>query len=79
MDGKTIMLLYTIISPEFIFEETDSQTENGEPEVEIKRGSLSLMVQPLPSGQARVTRIISTDAQDYLNPQWQPGSIMSIS
>jgi len=71
------MLLYTIIPPEYIFEESDPETEQ-EAEFEIKRGSLSLLVQPLPGGQAKVSRIISTNAQDYLNPQWQPGSIMSI-
>ena len=74
------MILYTIIPPEIIFDEPDSQKEEEQQsDVEIKRGGLSLMVQPLPGGQAKVTRIISTNAQDYLNPQLQPGTIMSIS
>jgi hypothetical protein len=74
------MILYTIIPLEAVF---DWETENGfhefsTDEVLIKQGSVSLLTQPLPGGQYKINRIISTDPQDYLKPEWQPGSIMSL-
>lgn len=74
------MMLYTIIPLEAIFD-PETETGSGESvvaEVEIKQGSVSLLAQPLPGGQYKINRIISTDPQDYLRPEWQPGSIMSL-
>lgn len=72
-------MLYTIIPIESIF---DSDSENSidkdsHGEVEIEQGRASLLAQSLPGGQYKITRIISTDPQDYLKPEWQPGTIMS--
>ncbi|NLY75843.1 MAG: hypothetical protein GX075_11165 [Firmicutes bacterium] len=72
------MFLYTIISPEAIFDESGSETGVAQNEVEIRRGETSLVAQALPDGQFKITRIISTDPQDYLKPEWQPGTIMTI-
>lgn len=74
------MMLYTILPLEAIFDpETEtSSSESAATEVEIKQGSVSLLAQPLPGGQYKINRIISTDPQDYLRPEWQPGSIMSL-
>lgn len=73
------MMLYTIIPLEAIFD-PEMETSSGEStaEVEIKQGPVSLLAQPLPGGQYKINRIISTDPQDYLRPEWQPGSIMSL-
>ena len=73
------MMLYTIIPSEAIFD-PGSETgpaENSE-EVEIKQGPVSLLTQALPGGQYKINRIISTDPQDYLKPEWQPGSIITL-
>lgn len=74
------MMLYTIIPSEAIFdaEPQTSPLESSADEVEIKQGPVSLLTQPLPGGQYKINRIISTDPQDYLRPEWQPGSIMSL-
>lgn len=74
------MMLYTIIPAEAIFdsESETSPLESSVGQVEIKQGSVSLLTQPLPGGQYKIDRIISTDPQDYLRPEWQPGSIMSL-
>jgi hypothetical protein len=77
------MVLYTIIPMEYIFgEDNDSKEEPPErkdpDEVEIKQGAVSLIGQPLPGGQMKLTRIISTNPQNYLNPEWQPGSILKV-
>lgn len=73
-------MLYTIIPSEAIFdsESETSALESSVGQVEIKQGSVSLLTQPLPGGQYKIDRIISTDPQDYLRPEWQPGSIMSL-
>lgn len=73
------MMLYTIIPLEAIFDpETETSSGESTAEVEIKQGPVSLLAQPLPGGQYKINRIISTDPQDYLRPEWQPGSIMSL-
>lgn len=74
------MMLYTIIPSEAIFDSATetSSVESAAAEVEIKQGSVSLLAQPLPGGQYKINRIVSTDPQDYLKPEWQPGSIMSL-
>jgi hypothetical protein len=73
-------MLYTIVPPEIIFGESEETAEGGSDnslqEIEIKEGGASLLVQRLPNGQSRLSRVISTDPQDYLKPEWQPGSLM---
>jgi hypothetical protein len=78
------MLLYTIKSWEEIFDGGDEGSRasgdngSGAGEIEIKQPGRSFLVQPLPGGQMKINRIISTDPRDYLNPDWQPGSVISI-
>lgn len=71
------MLLYTIIPMETIFESETDNWEGSHNEIEMVQGRASLLVQSLPGGKYKVTRIISTDPQDYLRPEWQPGTIIS--
>lgn len=74
------MILYTVIPIESIFDfETETDLAQNSPnEVEILQGRVRLLTQPLSGGQYKITRIISTDPQDYLKLEWQPGTIMSI-
>lgn len=74
------MFLYTIVPIEYIFGEMEDDGDYSQEkfhEVEIKKGQTSIMCQSLPSGEMRVNRIISTNPQDYLKTDWQPGSIVS--
>ncbi len=74
-------MFYTIVPLEYIFEEdepeeTESKKQKKD-DIEIKReGGVSLMVEASPLGQYKITRLISTNPNDYLNPQWQPGAII---
>lgn len=76
------MMFYTIVPIEFIFgedePEPDEPQKNNDDEIEIKRGSISLMVRPHLPGQYKINRIISTNPRDYLNSDWQPGAIVNI-
>jgi hypothetical protein len=78
------MILYTVKSFEEIFETGEDgpgdARVNGSVtgEIEIKQQGRSFLVQPLPGGQMKINRVISTDPADYLNPDWQPGSVLPI-
>lgn len=68
------MLLYTIVPNESIFD-SEIDYNGGQQEMEIALGQASLLVQSLPGGRYKINRIISTDPQDFLKPEWQPGTI----
>ncbi|MGI5839607.1 MAG: YlzJ-like family protein [bacterium] len=69
-------MLYTIVPMETVMQgiETFSPTYS-----EIEQEGRRLLVEPLGLTEARVIRLLSPDAQDYLLPQWQPGSIVKFS
>jgi hypothetical protein len=77
------MLLYTIVPPEVIFEEAvEPEFQNWQKSetraFEINFNGRNFMLQSLSDGQFKIDRLISTDPRDYLNPDWQPGSIWKI-
>jgi hypothetical protein len=69
------MLLYTVVPEEYIFAPDEVGPTTPAAEVEVRIGTLSLIGEPLSNGRIRITRLCSTDAQDYLNPKWQPGML----
>jgi len=71
-------MLYTIIPPEIIFgddPETEFRQEKSVAEIEVKKGSVSIFCQPV-GDEMKITRLISTNPQDYLKPEWQPGAVL---
>lgn len=73
------MVLYTIISPEVIFDGAtipEFLNSNESQTFEIDMDRRRIITQMLPNGQMKVDRLISSDPQDYLNPNWQPGTIL---
>jgi hypothetical protein len=73
-------MFYTIVPLEYIFEEeceNDGQNKHEKEEIEIRKEGLSLMAQSIAPGEYKITRIISTNANDYLRPEWQPGVTVS--
>ena len=74
-----MIFLYTIIPVEYIFDEEENNNQISQEkfqEIQVKKGQASIMCQSLPGGEMKVTRVISTNAQDYLKPEWQPGAIL---
>ncbi|MHB1420632.1 MAG: YlzJ-like family protein [Bacillota bacterium] len=67
------MILYTTLPEEVVLEGMEQQRNWVETEYE----GITMQVEPLNFGEARVVRIYSTDPQDYLNPRYQPGSVIS--
>lgn len=68
------MLLYTIVPFENIYEDNDWETPA---EIEIREGAVTLLCQALPGGEIKITRLISSNPQDYLKTQWQPGALVT--
>jgi len=73
------MFLYTIIPLEYIFgedEDCNEPSREKSKEVEVKKGQASILCQLSSSGEMKINRVISSNPQDYLNPEWQPGAIL---
>jgi len=67
------LILYTIVPLSTVFYQDSSFIP--EPEEIFYRGAI-LQVTPVSPNKYRIERIISTQLNDYLNPQVQPGTII---
>ncbi len=67
------MILYTTVPLEAVFAGDDRSGNM----VELDLGSRRLLVEALPTGQARVIKLLSTDPADFLRPEWQPGQLLN--
>lgn len=67
------MFYYSIYPPEVILnEELDQKEVHREVEFEGKKMIVTIDAQ----GEQRITRLISTDPNDFLDPRWNPGNII---
>jgi len=71
------MILYTTMAKELVLE----GFEDNVPEYEEIHGlgGIILQVEPLGFGQAKIVRLISSNPEDYLNPAFQPGQVITYS
>ena len=68
------MLYYSLFPVEELEEETPFR------DFEVLAGSnLHLIYEPLSNGLIKIIRLIATDPQIYLNPLFQPGSVIPFS
>jgi hypothetical protein len=67
-------MFYTIIPHELLTEGLDAERRF----ITITRAGLLMQVEPVEAPYARLVRVHSTDPQDYLNPNWQPGSVINL-
>lgn len=65
------MILYTLMPVDAVLEGTDREYEIDE----ITIDGVKLLVEPVNSRFGKISRLISTNPQDYLKPQFSPGSI----
>lgn len=68
-------LLWSIVPAEKVFE--GAQVVEG-PLREISRDGITMLVREGELGTGRIERIISPNPQDYLKPQWQPGTVVRL-
>lgn len=67
------MIMYSTIPIETIFENYDKMKLNYR---ELQFGHISMIVEQTSESEGKIIRLISPVAQDYLLPQYQPGSIV---
>jgi hypothetical protein len=71
------MTIYSIFPVETIFEGWEesppARTEN------IVLNGLNMQVEIINFHQAKVVRLNSTEPNDYLKPEWQPGRVIELS
>lgn len=65
------MIVYSTVPVEKIFEDYDKMQLNYQ---EINYGHLTMVVEQVSDSEGRIVRLISPLAQDYLNPEYQPGT-----
>jgi hypothetical protein len=66
-------MLYTVVPIDDVLE---GMEEEPAPTMELIVGGVLMELEPQGDFQAKVVRIISSDPQDYLASQHQPGSIV---
>ncbi|MBM7854462.1 hypothetical protein JOC37_000835 [Desulfohalotomaculum tongense] len=66
------MILYTPMQLELVLEGLEEQSNANQREINV--GNATLVVEDKGFGRAQVVRLISTDPQDYLNPDFAPGT-----
>jgi len=71
VSGAEASVIWTVVAPELIL--GDDHTGYPAP-VEVWKDGRILEVIPGPDGVGTVSRLISANPMDYLNPEWQPGS-----
>lgn len=67
------MTLYSIIPEEIVWEGYDKH----EPDyMEVQINGITMQVERLNATQAKIVRIYSGNAYDYMNPAYAPGSLV---
>ena len=69
------MIFYTPVPVESVFEGYDQMKLNYQ---EVQIGHLTMVVEQISEAESRVIRLISPNPQDYLNPQYQPGTMIKL-
>jgi hypothetical protein len=67
-------VLYTILPHEMVFAGVEEEENREYFEVPMQGGSLVL--EAMANNQAKIVRVISSDARIFLNPNLQPGSVI---
>jgi len=66
------MILYTAMPLELVLEGMD-RTYNYQ---EINLDGIKLIIEPMDINHGKIVRLISTNPQDYLNSQLNPGTVV---
>ncbi|HHY42264.1 MAG TPA: hypothetical protein GX514_05390 [Thermoanaerobacterales bacterium] len=69
------MVLYTSMPIELVMEGIDRKYEFKEVEIE----GVKLIIEPIGINQGKIVKLLSTNPQDFLNPNFSPGKIINFS
>lgn len=67
-------VLYTPLAPEVVLAGMDQEIV---PYQELSVGGVKMLVEQAGPNQCRVVRLLSTNPQDYLRAEFQPGTMMN--
>ncbi len=67
------MIMYTSMPLELVYEGFDDFRPQYE---EIEYNGVHMVIEPTGKNQARIVRLLSPDPQDYLNPDYFPGTLI---
>lgn len=67
------MTLYTIIPEETVLQGYEEFVPNY---LEIQLNGITMQVEMMNGHQAKIVRLLSCNANDYLNPAYSPGSVL---
>jgi len=70
-----LLLLYTPIPIETVIDGIDKNYEFKEIEI----NGVKLIIEPISINQGKIVQLISTNPQDYLNPNFSPGKIITFT
>lgn len=70
-------MIHSIVPSEELF--YDGWDQDIKPLHDITVGGMTMQVQPLADGNARIVRLISANPNDYLNPAYMPGTTLRFS
>ena len=69
-------LLWSIVPTELVFANFSEPLPTW---VEVQQEGVTMLVTLGTNGMAKVERLISPNPQDYLRPEWQPGTLIHLS
>lgn len=67
------MIMYTSMPLEWVFEGYDQFNPTY---TEIVYDGVQMLIEPTGSFQGKIVRLLSCNPQDYLNPNYSPGTII---
>ena len=67
--------MWTIIPPELIWEGVEEKQKDL---LHLEWQGVQVLVEPLQFAQGRIVRLLSTEPNDFLRPELQPGSIIDV-
>jgi hypothetical protein len=68
------MVLYTVMPPEEILADLEAERQV----ITILREGLLMEVEPMAGARGSLVRMLSSNPQDFLDPRWQPGSVIDL-
>ncbi len=70
-------MIWSIVPSEFIFQNLYEPPTQGKKET-LHVGGVVMVVEVTGFGQAKIERLISPNAGDYLKPEWMPGQVIRL-
>lgn len=69
------MTMHTVLPLDVVMDGFDDP-KRMKPMMEVRRGSVLLQVEPVQPGVGRVIRLLDCPLDDYLKPEFSPGSLI---